>query len=286
MRIPSAICISALAAVGLSGCYNENDYLTHRDLKGTVTIPADLVQLEILDPDDNLKTLEDDPRLLGPVYLGVFASIRDDLYSYPHPEIGPILDEGTEGNTYPYGGTTVGRFDWGCYQQMKCKLVTGRYQDYDEVLDFFADDLESPILNDDGEEITSGVELRERCYELNYLTGDVEVRFVGPLDFERQSNGDYVADVEILHTDFREGVQVWGWMDTPSSTFGFRTCDDTQGEQVFYYDENYQAGTNFNDVLNFPGKYIGDGDLVAEEAAVITDPDKEFSLTLGLKIDE
>ncbi len=286
MRIPLAICSVSLAISGLSGCYNENDYLTHRDLKGTVTIPAEYVQLEVLDAEDNLKTLSDDPRVLGPVYLGVFASIRNDLYSYPHPEIGPILDEGTEGNTYPYGGTTIGRFDWGCYQQMKCKLVTGRYQDYDEVLDFFADDLESPILNDDSDEVTSGVELRERCYEMQYLTGDAEVRFVGPLDFEPTSNGDYVADVEILHTEFVEGVQIWGWMDMPSSTFDFRTCDETEGNQVFYYDENYQSGTNFVDVLNFPGKYVGDGDLVAEEAAVVTDPDKEFSLTLGLKIDE
>lgn len=285
MNRTHSIAALALAVSTLAGCYDELDYIDHRDLKGTVRIPASLVTLDVVDSEDNLKTISGDPRALGPVYLGVYASIRYDLYDFPHPEIGPVLDASTDGNAYPYGGTTIGRFDWGCYQALKCKLVTGRYADYDEVLDFFSSDLETPILNDEGEEVTAGIELRERCYEINYLTGDAEVRFIGPLDFELKGD-EWVAEVEILHTDFRKGVSVWGWVDMPSSTFDFRTCDPENGAQVFYYDENYIVGTNYTDVLNFPGRYIGDGDIVAAEPAIIDDPDKAFDITLGLQINE
>lgn len=285
--IPSMSRLFALSTIVLmGGCYDEEEHITVRDLTGTVRIPVSMLDDMTLERDDGtLQTVSGDYRMLGPVYLGVYASIQDGLYSYPHPEIGPVLDEDTEGNAYPYGGTTIGRFDFGCYEQLTCKMVTGRFTDYDDVLDFFSNRLESPINNQFGNEVTDGLEYRERCYELQYLTGDAEVRFVGPLDFEVQGD-ELVAEVTIYDSDWREGVQVWGWVDMPDPNFRFATCNDNAGDRAFYYDQNYLIGTNYQNLLNFPGTYIGPGDVVAAEGVVINDPNKSFDITLGLKIDE
>lgn len=285
MRNTHAITLCSLAAVLSTSCYDELDHITHRDLTGTVRIPKSMVALDLEMPDGRVKELDGDIRLIGPVYIGVFPSIRYDLYDYPHPEIGPILDENSEGNTYPYGGTTVGRFDWGCYDENRCQVVTGRYRDYDDMLDWFTNVLETPLTNELGDEVTSGIEVRETCYEYQYLTGDAEVRWVGDLDFREE--GDYfVADIEILHSDFREGVSVWGWVDMPvPSAFAFDTCNREEGSNIFYYTDNFQTGSNSPNVLNSPGDFISEGDLVAAEPAIVNNPDKAFTLDLGLRVE-
>lgn len=284
---PSKSRLLALVTVAaLGGCYDEEEFITQRDLTGTVRIPVSMLDDLTIERDDGtLQTVSGDFRMLGPVYIGVYAGIADGIYSYPHPEIGPVLDEDTEGNAYPYGGTSVGRFDFGCYEELACKMVTGRFSDYDDVIDFFSNRLESPIENQFGNEVSDGLEYRERCYELQYLTGDNEVRFVGPLDFEQQGD-ELVAEVTIYDTDFREGVQVWGWVDMPDPSFRFSTCNDNSGDRAFYYDQNYLVGTNYQNLLNFPGTYIGPGDIVADGGVTVTNPDKKFDITLGLKIDE
>ena len=39
------------------------------------------------------------------------------------------------GNAYPYGGGSVGRYDFACFSSVACKVVTGRFTDYDDILD-------------------------------------------------------------------------------------------------------------------------------------------------------
>jgi hypothetical protein len=279
MRLILAAALSFSAA-----CAYEETALNHVDLKGKVRIPAEALNLQMLDPSTNEEfALEGDPRAMGPVYLGLFPSVVEGLYPYPHPEQGPVLDDGADGNTYPYGGTTIGRFDMGCYRAMSCKTVTGRYADWDDVLDFFENQLRSPIYNTSGEVVSSGVELQERCFETQGLTSDAEVSFIGPVDFELK-DGMYEADVTILHSLFVEGMSVWGWVDMPSRTFDFATCDSNGGPNTYYYDEgSYYAGSNYQDVLNFPGKYIEPGDWVGAEGVQINKPEDEFVLELGFK---
>lgn len=268
----------------LAGCYVETAY-THKDLKGTLKIPKEAATIQLIDQDNNQWEVTD-PRAIGPVYLGVFASVQEGLFDYPHPEMGPVLDANRPGDTYPYGGTTVGRFDYGCYEQLKCKIVTGRYKDYDDVLGFFKDEVRQPVLNPWGEEVTDGIEMRERCYETQFRTSDREMLFIGEDRLNFKEEGDYyVADVEILHTAFEEGVAVWGWVDMPSRTFDFNTCNPAFGDLINYYDENFTTGTNQINVLNEPGTYIDEGDWVVLEPAIIDDPSKAFEIVMEYRHD-
>jgi hypothetical protein len=288
MRISSILSITAV----LSACTYEETELKHHDFTGTVKIPKEALTLTIMDEDNNEIVVENDPRTIGPVYIGAFASIRDDLYSYPHPEIGPVLDEDLPGNTYPYSGTTVGRFDWACYEELRCKMVTGRYESYQDILDFFRDEIGQPVLNENGEEVSSNLEYRERCYEIMMLTSDDELSFVDPEGLDFTEDGDYwVAEVDLLHTYFEQdedgnGPQVWGWVDMPSRTYNFASCDKEAGQNHFYYDEFYNTGTNHLDVLNYPGLYIDEGDYVAEDGPRLNSVDDTFELVLGVRNDD
>jgi hypothetical protein len=269
--------LTALTLMHLQGCtFNED--LNYYDLTGTVKIPIAATQF-VYGFDDE-EQLIDDIRGMGPVYLGVFPSIQEGLYPFPHPEMGPILAEGQDGNAYPYGGNTIGRFDWACYEQLVCKVVTGRYSDYNDILDFFGTVLDDNVRTYDGHIVGSGDEYRERCFEYEYAAGDQEMLFVGVRNFEVE--GDYlVAEASIPHIPFNEGMQVWGWIDMPSPSFEFNTCDPSVGDTVNYYNESYDLGTNAIDVLNYPGKYIDFGDWIAQTPFTITDPSEPFELELG-----
>ena len=118
-----------------------------------------------MDDDDNEVVIENDPRTIGPVYIGAFASVKDGLYSYPHPEIGPVIED-LPGHTFPYGGTTVGRFDWGCYEELQCRMVTGRYESYDDILGFFQE-IGQPVIDENGDEVLSGVESKNAVARFN-----------------------------------------------------------------------------------------------------------------------
>ena len=271
--------ITSILLMQLQGCtFNED--LNYYDLTGTIKIPIAATQFAYGLGDE--EQIIDDIRGLGPVYLGVFASVQDGLYPYPHPEMGPILAEGQDGNTYPYGGTTLGRFDWACYEQLVCKTVTGRYETYDDILDFFGNVLDESIRTYDGHIVSSSAEYQERCFEVEYSTGDNEMLFVGPRDFRIE--GEYlVADVTIPHIPFNEGMQIWGWIDMPSPSFEFNTCDPSVGDTVNYYNEFYDLGTNAIDVLNYPGKYIDFGDWVVQTPYTVNDPNQPFELELGFQ---
>lgn len=269
---------STWAALGAGCTYQEP--LGNKDLNGVVRIPKDLLAIELVNLDGE-RWVVDDPRAIGPIYIGVYAGIDETLYEYPHPEWGPVLG-GEIGDAFPYGGTSVGRMTWGCYAATVCETVTGRYESYDDVLDFFKNQLRSPITDDQGREITSATEFQEKCFLADYITSDEELDLIGPRDFE--DKGDYYeAPVEILHTQFVEGVSVWGFADMPAPDFSFATCDSEDGDYHYYYDEQYYKGTNREEILNYPGYYIGSGDLISWEAAVVSDPDQPFVLELGYK---
>ena len=268
--------LSVLLLAQLQGCaFDEN--LNSHDLRGTVKIPLAATQFLYGSGDD--AQILDDIRALGPLYLGVYPGIEEGLYPYPHPAMGPILSEGQDGNAYPYGGNTVGRFDWACYQQLVCKVSTGRFEDYADIIDFFDNVLEDPIRTLNGEVVGSSTEYQERCFEVEYATGDNEMLFVGERDFRIE--GDFlVADVVIPHVPMNDGMKVWGWVDMPSPSYEYSTCDPTVGDTVNYYAESYDLGTNAIDVLNYPGKYIDYGDWVVQVPAVITDPNVDFELVV------
>jgi len=272
----------ALGAVVLATGCQYQETLSNYDLKGVVRIPKDMAAVTMSDLTGESWTIENDPRAIGPVYLGVYASIDDSLYDYPHPSWGPVLDASKGGDTYPYGGTSAGRFAWGCYQASVCKTISGRYDNYQSVLDFFRDQVHQPITDDEGNEITSATEYQERCFLIEKVTSDDELDLVGPLEFEDM--GDYFeAPAEIMHTWFEPGVSVWGFADMPSAAFTFSTCNPSGGDYHSYYNERYYKGTNYRDVLNYPGNYIGEGDLISAVPEVMDSPDQEFTLELGYK---
>jgi hypothetical protein len=300
------IFIIGVVGLFLSGCiYNEE--IEQTNLTGKVRISVDVLKsMRLIDADgapilENGFTLDADGKpvldisdqmgLLGPVYIGAFPDVKDDLYDYPHPEMGPILDDNLPGNTYPYGGTSVGRFDYACYEQLRCKVVTGRYADYGDIIDFFTDVVQSPIMDPDGNEVTSAVNYQEHCYQGAYVTSNDELSFVDddPTKndepyfkpyFHLSSDGEYFeADVSIPHTLFVKGMKLWGWVDMPSADYNFASCNPESGDQYYRYTEQFMKGSSYPDLLNFPGIYIDEGDWVAEPVE-ITDPEEQFVIEL------
>jgi hypothetical protein len=293
--------IPAFLVVSLAACTWSEDF-THFDLKGTVRLPKEAAMFPYID-DAGAEHDIPDPRAIGPVYLGAFPSVQEGLFAYPHPEMGPIITTTQPGDTYPYGGGTVGRMAWGCYQSTVCRVVTGRFSGFGDMIDFYnnvlgpydgdANALE--ITDYTGAVVTSDEVYRQRCYDFLYYTSDAEVEFIPPdqsdsaiadyLDFHEETDDDgdfYVADVELLHVKMVEGMQIWGWVDMPTNNFNFNSCDPTnQGRFANQYNDYYPMGATFGNVLNFPSQYIDPGDWVVDDAPSIDDPEKEFTVTLG-----
>jgi hypothetical protein len=283
--------------VTLSACtWNEDQ--THFDLVGTVRLPKEAATFVYID-EKGVEHPIADPRAIGPVYLGAFPSIQDGLFLYPHPEMGPVITEDAPGDTYPYGGGSVGRMAWGCYQSTVCRLVSGRFSGFDDIIDFYnnvlgpldGDANALDIVDGEGAVVTSEDVYRERCYDALYYTSDAEVEFIPPDDTEsaiadyldfREDGDFYVADVELLHVKFVEGMQIWGWVDMPTANFNFASCDpNDQGRFFDDYADYYEMGSTYGTLLNYPSLYIDVGDWVANDAPTIDDPEKEFTVTLG-----
>jgi hypothetical protein len=271
---------------------------THIDLHGVVRLPKDAAQFTYVD-DKAVEHVVSDPRAIGPVYIGAFPSVRTGDFEYPHPEMGPIITEEKPGDTYPYGGGTVGRLSWGCYESTVCRTVTGRFDGFGDVLDFFNNEIGPydgdlnvlEVTDSEGAIVTNDEVYRERCYDMLYYTSDAEVEFVPPsqdadvvaeyLDF-KEDGEFYVADVDLLHVKWVEGMQIWGWVDMPTADFNFATCNATdQGRYVDRYTEYYEMGTSYTDLLNFPSQYIDVGDWVVDDAPTLSSKDGEFEATLG-----
>ena len=259
------------------GC-TFNEHLPEVDVHGTVKIPVAAATVEI---DGELV---EDPRLIGPVYLGAFPSIRDDLFEYPHPEMGPVLSEDIPGNTYPYGGGTVGRFDFGCFESIACEVVTGRFENYTDVLDFYREVGKVPVTDEQGAQVESADYYRQYCYELFEVTADYEISWVSgeDLDFEKSADGEYYeADFNLWRINYIQNMELWGWVDSPGwdPTEGlvYATCNKDDGQANREYSNDYYYGNGYNNLLNFPGTYIGGGDFVSsmESVHVFTAEDAE-----------
>jgi len=283
----------AWASLGVfaTGCaYDEG--LIIENLQGTVTLPAAALTRDLVLPDGSREAVED-VRLIGPVYLGVYPSVADAnvLERYPHPELGPQYLDGVPGDAYPYGGTTIGDLRFGCIEDLTCLMVSGRYETWDSIVEWFAQ-LEQPLTDAGGVPIPDGEFLKQSCYDLLNVTSDAETRItayedrngddlINELDLDFVKQGDeYVADFTIWQQDYYwdrnqedcepgvdcTGFELWGFMDSPDvNTLAFSTCDPTQGYNSREYNRDIFSGRPQVDVLNLPSTYITNGDFVVSE---------------------
>lgn len=264
-----------LAVVAQACTYDEN--LPQVDIKGTVVVPRAAATRMVLDTRTGVETEVVDARFIGPVFLGAYSDIRNDLFEYPHPATGPIIG-GVPGNTYPYGGGTVGVFDYACYTSTLCKVVTGRYTDYNSLLDFFANTVGAPITDDQGAEVQSAEYFRTSCYDLFEYTEDNELLFLAGedgLNFKENADGDFEAEFTMWRVNYYAGMKIWGWMDAPDSNFDFTTCDPANGQQFNQYSSNFTTGSSHIDLLNYPSNYIDIGDYVVSEPFELTYADAD-----------
>ena len=281
------------AASALTGCaFDEN--LIVEDLRGRVVVPRDAAT----------RTFEDgrtvtDPRLIGPVYLGLYPGVEEGLLEYVHPEMGPIYQEDIPGDTYPYGGTTVGDIRFACMEFLACKVVSGRHVDFDSMVEWFRDYVGTPVTDAFGNEVQSGEYIRQTCYELMNYTTDDEIRLTvtedrnedgvldgGDLDFIENADGDFEAIFTIHQQDFIEGMSLWGWMDAPSIISNqYSTCDPEDGYQESEYNSNFFGGRQYRDLLNFPSIYISSGDWVSSQAHQYVQVDDIVELRLDYEVE-
>ncbi|MEN9784872.1 MAG: hypothetical protein RLZZ299_136 [Pseudomonadota bacterium] len=300
MRIHALFLLPALAA-----CAFE-ETLPEKDFRGKVILPRAAALQGVIGPDGRLNETDcaDDPaacdglvedmRLIGPVYLGAFAAIDTESFPYPHPAMGPVVTPNYPGNTFPYGGTTVGRFEYGCFETTSCRVVTGRFADYDGILDYFSGMLGDPVLDRDGSEVLSPSVMQQACFDYHRVTSDAEVGLVGELDFKLNDAGDaYEAAFTMPHTVFVEGMRVWGWMDAPRITLDagdvngqFSSCDPSTGRQVNTYDQDFTQGRTHYNLLNFPSLYIYEGDWVSAGSEPVMGPDEEIIVRLDQLVTE
>lgn len=251
-----------LAAAGCA--YQET--LPEKDITGTVVIPAAALTRTLFDG-----TTVTDTRLIGPVFLGAFSGIDTISFAYPHPSMGPIITTNTPGDTYPFGGTTIGRYDFACYPSLACKVVTGRYESYDDILDYFANSLANPVKDAEGNVVENGTTYQQECFDYFHATSDAEMSFLGDLDFQENSDGDFEAEFMMAHTVLVDGMVLWGWMDAPSidlanpdSSGEYSTCSPTAGRENTLYDQTFYEGRVYSDVLNTPSTYINTGDWISQ----------------------
>jgi hypothetical protein len=254
---------TTLLMLALGCAYQE--VIPEKDIYGTVVIPR-AAATRLLPGGEEVT----DTRLIGPVYLGAYSGVDTVSFNYPHPSMGPIVTADQPGDTFPFGGTTVGRFDYACYEALACKVVTGRFQDYADILDYFSV-LGNPVKDENGAEVLYPSTFQQACYDYFYATSDAEMSFIGAEDFTENADGDFEAPFVMAHTVFVDGMSVWGWMDAPTvdlannlNSGGFSTCDTAAGREQTKYDENYYEGRVYSDALNTPSQYVFSGDWVSQ----------------------
>jgi len=276
--------ITALA-LAVTGC-TFDEHLPQVDVEGTIVLPKEAATYTVVDARTGEETIVEDARAIGPVYLGVFPNVRDDLYDYPHPEMGPVIVDGTPGNTYPYGGGTIGRFDFACFSDLACRITTGRYESFEDILDWYNTVLGDPVVDEFGAVVDSPDFFRSYCYELFQYTADYELTFLSQfvnanglemntMDFEVNADGDYEAKFDLWQVSYKPDMKIWGWMDAPSEKFTFSTCDPDRGQQNTKYTNDFEYGTNYTDLLNYPSKYIFENDWVVQSPYTFTSADAD-----------
>ncbi len=266
--------LSPLILAVVACAYDE--HLPQVDVHGTLVIPRAAATRDVVNERTGDVESVTDSRWIGPIFMGAYSGVDSQNYGYPHPEIGPVIGS-TDGNTYPYGGGSLGRFDFACFEALVCKVNTGRFYDFDHMIEWFNDIIDEPITDEFGAVVDSPDYFRSYCYELLNFTDDYELSFVACPDgregcegmhFEENADGDFEAEFDLWQVNYQPGMQVWGWMDTPGSDYNFTTCNPDLGQRNTEYSNDSTYGTNYNDLLNFPQKYIGTGDYVVQEPYV------------------
>jgi hypothetical protein len=286
-----------LFGITVTGCGFE-EHLPEVSIRGQVIVPREAATkiVEI----DGVETELTDVRFLGPVWLGAYPSISTTDFPYPHPEMGPIIDPAYPGDTYPYGGTSIGRYDFACFESVACKVTTGRFASFEEIIEYFSWSPE-PVTDPYGNLVTNPDYYEQYCLDYYYNTELTEFGFlaiteddagdlVSDLDFveieaghELAANyeGDFVAEFTMNHTVWTEGMALWGFLDNPSQEFTFSTCnDDVYGNARNDYNLSFYAGGHQHDILNFPSLYINEGDWVVKDAHIMGAKDDDVLLVL------
>lgn len=280
-----------LILLSVIGCYQEN--LPEVDFVGKVVVPRAAATYSVPTFDETGAVVgseeKTDPRFIGAVFLGAYAGIDTTSFSYPHPSMGPILDPSTPGNAFPYGGTSVGRFDFACYDMLACKVVTGRFTDYNDLLDYFQM-IGHPVTDFDGTEIQDGSTYQQQCYYYYKVTSDEEISFIGDRDFTENADGDFEATFTMPHTTFYEGMAMWGYMDAPTisststATNGtFTTCQTNDTHEVNEYNNTYTEGEQVSDALNYPSSSITTGDWVGDGQTFVDSVDQDITINLSVQ---
>lgn len=233
-----------LALVALAGCFNEE--IAQVDLEGELVLPGDLVS---------------DPREAGVVYIGVYAGYDPHQLGYPYPSTMPRVGDNPVGDAAPYGGTSVGSFEYACYRSLRCRVVTGRFDTLDSLL------TTHPVLDSEEQPIDDETMYDECQWYYGWNTVEEFTFLTDDLDFERDAAGDWRAPFRAFHTELPEGARVWGFADNDATT-----CTTDQGSinrRRSDDGEYWREGTNYADVLNFPDKYVTTGDLLSSNPATI-----------------
>ena len=248
-----------LACSLLVGCYDEE--IPEQNLDGEVVLPGDAV---------------DDPRDAGVIFIGIYEGFNPEQLGYPYPTTGPRVGDNPIGDALPYGGSSIGAYSYACYRALRCKVISGRYESLEALLEV------NPVEDDGGP--ASAEHMYDQCswyYGWNSLA---EFSFIGTdqLDFVRDSAGDWVADFRAWHT--RIPTVIWGFSDND-----YTTCSPDQGpvnRRRSEDDQYFREGSNFNDILNFPDKYITEGDFVTESIDEIqADQVSGYSIRLDYRLD-
>lgn len=286
-----------LLALGAAACGFEED-LPEVDFSGRVIVPKEAATKTI--EIDGVETELTDVRFLGPVFLGAYPSVTTSDFAYPHPEMGPIIDPAYPGDTYPYGGTSIGRFDFACFEAVACKVTTGRFESFEKIIEYFSWS-DEPVVDPFGNTVESADYYMQYCLDYYYNTELTEFGFlaiaedgdgdlVPSLDFVQITadhelaadyEGDFVAEFTMRHAVYTEGMSIWGFIDNPSQDFTFSTCnDDVYGNARNDYNLYFNAGGHHHDILNYPSLYINHGDWVVRDAHVMTSREDEPLLVL------
>jgi len=283
-----------------AGCYNEG--LPIYDLHGRIVLPEEATNRTT----DDGNVITDDVRLIGPVYVGLYGSVKAGTANYPYPAVGPSFQAGISGDAYPYGGTTVGDIRFACMQALKCKTVSGRFVDFNDIVDWFDNQVNQPITDAFGQPVDTGDYIRQTCYNLFHYTSDSEIRVTATkdkngdgkvdaldLDFTQRNDGKWEADFTIWQQQWYDGFSMWAWEDAPSQTeYKFSSCDPNDGDNIIYYNQDFFAGRQYRDVLNRPSQYIGTGDWVpsadptgSDDPYVWKSPDEVHEIDLDYPVE-
>lgn len=276
------------ALVLLSAC-SFDEQLPEIDITGTIRVPREAAVWSVVNEDGSISESEPDPRYIGPVWLGAYAAVESGILDFPHPEMGPILNTDSPGECFPYGGTSVGRYAFGCFPSVACQVVTGRFSTFDDIIDYFQV-IEEPVTDPYGEEVVSGKYYEQYCLDYFHVSTLQELPFLAideegnpDLEFtEDPATGEFVAEFRMPHTVWHEGMQIWGWVDQLDTRFrSYSSCNETfDGNTSYEYNLDFDAGGAYGDILNYPWLYIQEGDWVVSNAFTMQTPDDQPELVL------